>query len=78
MFWLELHPSLIHSSPYQEVAVTALNDLIVSVALIMLRSVMALGTGLVYLQMFILAIAVSMILTFSLALLVVGAKALLG
>jgi hypothetical protein len=57
----------------------SIDDLIVSLALCVLRAVMAIGAGLVYVQFFALAFLVAMAGTVTLALMLAAAKsALLG
>lgn len=57
----------------------SIDDLIVSLALRVLRAVMAIGTGLVYVQFLALAFLVAMAGTVTLALMLAAAKsALLG
>ncbi|WP_281661185.1 hypothetical protein [Microvirgula aerodenitrificans] len=54
-----------------------IDDLIVSMALRILRAVMAIGTGLVYAQFFALVFLVAMAGTFTLAAMVTAAKSAL-
>ena len=56
-----------------------IDDLIVTLALRVLRAVMAIGTGLVYVQFFALALVLAMAGTVTLAMMLTAAKsALLG
>jgi hypothetical protein len=62
-----------------EVAMKFIDDLIVALATRLLRGVMAIGTGLVYIQFFALALLLTMVGTVTVAVMLTAAKnALLG